>query len=314
MSISAGKAIIAGDMQTPRRRMIRREGRSALPRAFIVTLAIAGSLFALPAFAQVEKAGNVDRLCALIAEQADIHGLPEAFLARLLFSASAFDPAYVSPTGAAGVAKFNAAVAESGGLSDPSDIETAVPAAARRLSALTERLGNLGLAAAAYQAGEKPVRRWMDGDGYLPASTVFFVQQLTGKGPEAFRSPSATFDIKPLETRYAFAEACKRMPLIASGEASTDIPADMPWAVVVGAGPDLDGAMKSWAGVRERTGFRVGGGKVYVTHLEGGKARRNRYSVRIGAESRGSALAICSRLRGKGGACMVTRNTQPKQP
>lgn len=294
--------------------MRRRKRRSALPRAFIATLAIAGSLLAAPAWAQEEEAGDTDRVCALIAQQAQAHGLPEAFLARLLFSASGFDPSYVSPTGAQGVAKFNAAVAKSEGLSDPSDFDAAVPAAAGRLSALKERLGNLGLAVAAYQAGEKPVHRWMNGDGYLPASTTLFVRQLTGQGPEAFRSPTATLDVKPLETRYAFAEACKRLPLIARGEASTDIPADMPWAAVVGAGPDLDGAMKFWAGVRERTGFQVGGGKVYVTHLEGGKARRNRYSVRIGAQTRGRAQAICSELRGKGGACMVTKNIQAARP
>ena len=248
------------------------------------------------------------RICTLIEEQAKAADLPDALLARLLWTSSAFEASSVSLTGAEGIGRFPPNLATTEDLQDSFDVSLAVPAAARRLSALRERLGNLGLAVAGYQAGEERVMRWLRGDGFLPASTVQFIRAVTGEDPETFRQRKFQLEVKPLETRFAFPDACRRLPLIASGEASTDAPADMPWAVVVGAGVDLDSAMDFWKSVKERTGMRVPGGQVYIAHLDGAKARRNRYSVRIGARTRGSAQAICSELRGKGGACMVTKN------
>jgi transglycosylase-like protein with SLT domain len=262
--------------------------------------------------AQSRDAGSGDadtgRICRLIEEQATAADLPEALLARLLWNASAFEPSTTSSSGTEGIGRFPPSLAEAEHLSDSFDIGQAIPAAASRIAELRERLGNLGLAVTAYHAGEEGVLRWLRGDGFLPGSTMHFVREVTGENPEAFRQQKFRLDVKPLETRFAFAEACRRLPLIASGEASTDPPADMPWAVVVGAGVDLDSAMDHWKSVKERTGMRVAGGQVYIAHLDGAKARRNRYSVRIGARTRGSAQAICSELRGKGGACMVTKN------
>ncbi|WP_204310730.1 SPOR domain-containing protein [Escherichia coli] len=36
--------------------------------------------------------------------------------------------------------------------------------------------------------------------------------------------------------------------------------------------------------------------------------RRGIYAVRIGADTRGAANAICAKLHGAGGACIVLRN------
>mgnify|MGYP001166591466 FL=1 len=291
--------------------MKKLNGRSALPRPFVACIAITACfLLSQPTSAQEEKAAPVDRICTLIAEQAETTGVPEALMARLFFSETGFDPAYTSPTGATGVAKFNAAVAGSVGLSDPTDIEIAIPAAAKRIADLKSQFGNFGLALAAYQAGEKPVRRWLDGKGYLPVSTMIFVRKMTGESPEFFRNPKAKLDVRPLETRFGFGDACRRMPLIASGDASLEEPSDMPWAVVVGTGNDIDAAMTFWSEVKERTGFRIGGGKVYVMPVAAGMGRPSHFSVRIGAETRGSAQATCSKLRGLGGACMITKSRQ----
>ncbi len=271
--------------------------------------AVSATVLSFAALAQ-EGSGEADtgRICTLIEEQAKAADLPEALLARLLWSTSAFESSSVSITGAEGVGRFPPNLAATEDLQDSFDASLAVPAAARRLAGLRERLGNLGLAVAGYHAGEERVMRWLRGDGFLPASTVQFVREVTGADPETFRQRKFQLEVKPLETRFAFPDACKRLPLIASGEASTDAPADMPWAVVVGAGIDLDSAMDYWKSVKERTGMRVPGGQVYIAHLDGAMARRNRYSVRIGARTRGSAQAICSELRGKGGACLVTKN------
>ncbi|WP_158285689.1 transglycosylase SLT domain-containing protein [Pseudohoeflea suaedae] len=285
-----------------------------MPRAFIACVAMAACILASgPAAAQEEEAASVDRICTLIADQAKASGVPDALIARLFFLETAFDPAYTSPTGATGVAKFNAIIAESERLSDASDIELAIPAAVNRIAALNEGFGNLGLALAAYQGGEKAVRRWIDGKGYLPVSTMIFLRKMTGENPDHFRDPKAKLDVRPLETRFGFADACRRLPLIASGDASLEAPSEMPWAVVVGSGIDIDAAMTFWSAVKERTGFRIGGGKVYVMPVAAGMGRRSHYSVRIGSETRGGAQAICSKLRGLGGACMVARNGQTER-
>src|SRR5262249_3657970 len=85
--------------------------------------------------------------------------------------------------------------AASVGLDDPFDAIKALPASARLLRNLFGRYGNLGLAAAAYNAGEGYVDRWLRG-GSLPRETRNYVLTITGvpverwkgttDGPQAF--------------------------------------------------------------------------------------------------------------------------------
>ena len=53
-------------------------------------------------------------------------------------------------------------------LADPFDAHQAIPASAEYLRDLSARFGNLGLAAAAYNAGEQRVEDWLGGAGGLP--------------------------------------------------------------------------------------------------------------------------------------------------
>src|SRR5262249_54158219 len=48
------------------------------------------------------------------------------------------------------------------------------------LSELKDHFGNLGLAAAAYNAGPERVRKWLAGEGPLPLETVNYVRRITG--------------------------------------------------------------------------------------------------------------------------------------
>ena len=52
-----------------------------------------------------------------------------------------------------GVAQFMSGTASERGLADPFDPATAIPASAKLLAELARRFGNLGLSAAAYNAG-----------------------------------------------------------------------------------------------------------------------------------------------------------------
>ena len=116
-----------------------------------------------------------------MAEDAAIaHALPVNYFLRLIRQESGFDPNSVSPTGARGIAQFMPATASSRGLKDPFDPAEALPKSAELLSELKDHFGNLGLAAAAYNAGPERIRKWLAGESPLPQETVNYVQVVTG--------------------------------------------------------------------------------------------------------------------------------------
>ena len=99
----------------------------------------------------------------------------------------AFQPSAVSPAGAMGVAQFMPGTASERGLSNPFDPATAIPASAKLLGELAQRFGNLGLAAAAYNAGPNAVAGWLSGAGFMPIETQDYVLAITGHDVEEWR-------------------------------------------------------------------------------------------------------------------------------
>jgi soluble lytic murein transglycosylase-like protein len=118
---------------------------------------------------------------ALIAQAAAVNGLPPDFLDRVVAQESGFDPTSVSKAGALGIAQFMPGTATVVGLRDPFDPVEAIPAAAKHLRDLRAVFGNLGLAAAAYNAGAGRVRAWLAGRADLPLETVDYVRAVTGR-------------------------------------------------------------------------------------------------------------------------------------
>jgi hypothetical protein len=116
-----------------------------------------------------------------MAEQAAIaHTLPAGYFLRLIRQESGFNPNSVSPTGAQGIAQFMPATASDRGLQDPFDPAQALPKSAELLNELREKFGNLGLAAAAYNAGTDRVHKWLAGKSPLPQETIDYVRVITG--------------------------------------------------------------------------------------------------------------------------------------
>src|SRR5437870_3050543 len=81
---------------------------------------------------------------------------------------------------AQGIAQFMPGTAAERRLLDPFDPVQALPKSAEFLRELREQLGNLGLAAAAYNAGPQRVRDWLSGARPLPAETHNYVLAVTG--------------------------------------------------------------------------------------------------------------------------------------
>jgi len=130
-------------------------------------------------------------VCDTLAVAAEANNLPAPFFIRLLLQESGFRPGVVSPVGAQGVAQFMPETAARMGLDNPFDPLQAIPASARLLRNLFEKFGNLGLAAAAYNAGPKRIHDWLAKKGKLPDETRGYVKTITGKEAENWRVTAA---------------------------------------------------------------------------------------------------------------------------
>src|SRR5206468_10266328 len=91
---------------------------------------------------------------------------------------------------ARGIAQFMPRTASERGLLDPHDPVQALPKSAEFLHELLHEFGNLGLAAAAYNAGPRRVRDWLEGRGGLPAETQNYVLRITGRSADEWAAAS----------------------------------------------------------------------------------------------------------------------------
>ena len=161
-------------------------------------------------------------VCDTLAQAAQKNDLPVPFFISLLFQESRFQPGVVSSAGAQGVAQFMPATAASMGLENPFDPLQAIPASARLLRELIGQFGNLGLAAAAYNAGPKRIQDWLQKKGKLPEETQGYVKTITGHAAENWTTASAAHPGQRLPRRapcqeeaglYAYAAAPDTIPM-----------------------------------------------------------------------------------------------------
>ncbi|MBL8595333.1 MAG: lytic transglycosylase domain-containing protein, partial [Devosia sp.] len=137
--------------------------------------------------------------------------LPVGYFARLIWQESRFDPFALSTAGAQGIAQFIPSTARIRGLRNPFDPSEALAKSAEYLRFLTDKFGNLGLAAVAYNGGEGRASGYIKGIGYLPAETRFYVEIVTGRDPDAWLAevpPDVDYAIGKDEP---FIDACVKM-------------------------------------------------------------------------------------------------------
>jgi hypothetical protein len=156
---------------------------------------------------------SMDLLCDTLASSAHTSGLPVSFFSNLIWQESRFVFRAVSPAGALGIAQFMPRTAAAIGLTNPLDPLKALPASARLLGALFQRFGNLGLAAAAYNAGEARVNNWLSNKSGLPQETRNYVLAITGLPVEHWKAAAKglqSFKLAkrmPCRDHEAFADA-----------------------------------------------------------------------------------------------------------
>ena len=145
-------------------------------------------------------------LCSHAAAVAAEHDLPVPFFANLIQQESGFKSHVVSPAGAQGIAQFMPRVARAYGLENPFDPLHSLSVSAKFLSELLGQFGNIGLAAAAYNAGPRRVQDWMAQRGKLPEETRNYVRNITGHPAERW----ARVNAKTEDTRLPRARALPR--------------------------------------------------------------------------------------------------------
>ncbi|HYC17294.1 MAG TPA: lytic transglycosylase domain-containing protein [Pseudolabrys sp.] len=130
-------------------------------------------------------------ICDTLAEAARNNDLPPHFFIRLLYQESSFRPYVISSAGALGIAQFTQETATDRGLDNPFDPAQAIPASASLLRNLSQKFGNLGLAAAAYNAGPKRIQDWLANKGQLPQETQDYVKTITSWPVETWTGAQA---------------------------------------------------------------------------------------------------------------------------
>lgn len=256
---------------------------------------------------EIRKRGEVSRICDLIATHASVHDIPAAFFARLIWKESRFDADAVSPAGAEGIAQFMPGTARMRGLQNSFDITQALPASAAYLAELRTRFGNLGLAAAAYNSGEGRVSRWLASGGFLPLETENYVLDIMGAPADSFVGAKDSVQ-PPLDDKKSFAEACRALPIVRFNTTPMAQISTKPWAVQVAGNIRRAAAVRQFERVKRQVGKVIGNEEVAVSRVRSPRGRRGIYVVRLGVDSRADATALCQRLRGSGGSCIVRRN------
>ena len=133
-----------------------------------------------------DESASPNPVCEAVKTAAEENDIPIGFLVRLLWQESRFRAEEVSSAGAQGIAQFMPQTAVEMGLKDPFDPLQAIPASAKFLRKLHNQFGNLGLVAAAYNAGGGRIEKWLSRRSTLPKETHAYVKIITGHGAEAW--------------------------------------------------------------------------------------------------------------------------------
>lgn len=274
-----------------------------------------------PAAVTAKDADAREAMCLMIESAASANGLPLEFFARVIWQESRFQPDAVGPVTrngqrAQGVAQFMPGTANERRLLDPFDPVQALPKSAEFLRELRDQFGNLGLAAAAYNAGPRRVQEWIAGTGYMPAETRNYVTAITGASVEDWAAAGNGGAIK----ERAGPAGCRELmallrrapnPFIAELEQRVKLGAAMPWGVQLAAGFSRDRALATYARSMKRLSAVIGErDPSLLSSIFRSRGTRTFYQVRVGADTRSAANDLCDRIKRAGQACIVLKNAQ----
>jgi hypothetical protein len=185
------------------------------------------------------------------------------------------------------------------GLSDPLEPTEALNESARWLRELNDQFGNLGLAAAAYNAGPRRVMDWIEGHGRLPKETRAYVRIITGRSAEEWIGTSS--ELPRIERPPAPAGAKDHSAVVNNHIA--------PWGIQLISDGSESKALSEYEQLQKRYHSILSDKEptIIKKHL-GGRGPSTWYFIRVAESSRKRAMQLCEKLSSAGGDCLVTRN------
>ncbi len=257
---------------------------------------------------KIPKSWTTAQICSEISRVSKEYKIPRAAFTRLIWTESRFDHNALSPKGAQGIAQFMPATAKERGLGDPYDPGQALEASASLLADLQATFGNFGLAAMAYNAGPGRVTRWLARRSNLPFETQDYIAAVTGFGASKFREREFQLNDFSLKKGQSFEKSCNELPVVKTRFRGISSSPRKPWGVQVAGNFSRTIARRSWVRVRGKLGVAIGSAKPNLYRERSRRGMRARWTVRIGANNRQSAINICRKIRSVGGFCLVKKN------
>jgi hypothetical protein len=230
-----------------------------------------------------------DDICRALEQDAAENELPVEFFARVIWQESRFNV----PEGAQGIAQFIEALKNS----------------ARYLRDLKARFGNIGLAAAAYDAGPERVSAWLSKHQPLPGKTRSYVAIITGWTADEWASANPP---KTSETTIPQGVPCTRLAnlILAPKEQAQRMAAYVPrWGMQLTANYSESEAWATYRLIQKQYAGLIGDREPIVIRSRGiGLGKELRYNIRIVDDDRAYLEELCQKLIAAGGACVVLEN------
>jgi hypothetical protein len=276
-----------------------------------------------PAPADETPSETTESICLLIESAAAANALPVEFFARVIWRESRYNPNAVGPmtrsgARAQGIGQFMPGTAAQRRLLDPFDPVEALPKSAEYLSELRGRFGNLGLAAAAYNAGPQRVSDWLAGRRTLPRETRNYVQAVTGRSAGEWAAVGAgrpNEKTPPAPPCTDLTVIVKRAPntFVAELERRVSEGVASPWGVELSAGFSRAKVLTIYAAIeRKYRAVLAGHDPMIIRARLLTRGTSAFYQVRAGTETRAEADKLCAGLRAAGGHCLVLRSPGPR--
>jgi len=252
-------------------------------------------------------ASTAPSLCEALATAATTNDLPVDFFNRLIWQESHFKPDAISRKGAQGIAQFMPETARSSGLENPFNPLEAIAKSSQLLRGLRDEFGNLGLAAAAYNAGSGRVRDWLGGRRQLPQETRAYVQLVTGRSVEEWTaSPTKVIALPSLDLAPCNRPATSTIQ--SKVDASSLKPETVrPWGVEVVGGPTPAKALARYREWQSKYPAILTEREPHVV-IRGIMGEMGAAQVRVDEDTRVGAEKLCAALKAAGAYCDVWRN------
>ena len=179
---------------------------------------------------------------------------------------------------------------------------------------LRTRFGNLGLAAAAYNAGPQRVQDWLSAHGGLPKETRHYVQIVTGHSAEEWTGGTTRANLELPEpmpcsdvAKFGFRTAVKSGSGMEKAPANSSFPSNPGWGIQLIGSPSQASALASFQQLQKAYKNLLMARQPLVIQSKVGTSG-SWYRVRVATDSRADAERLCSGLRAAGGTCLVQRN------